>query len=193
MPFHQTVSDKRTRVYSSYYHSAIEPSTVLANRIMQAHDNPSPPPQDLAHLDINYVPRADGPFSPPGVSVPPSAFRSINLLERLNQFSDPLFEPPRSPRTPTLGIRLDISESGIIPPRGFISSESSSPFITSVPMKSTPHEDLASADTIPSSSTQRTVDDLPSRTSQHVCEPANLVDDAIMIHLLNLSLDYVDS
>lgn len=180
MPFHQTVSNKRSRVYSSYYRSAIEPSTVLANRIMRAHDNPSPPPQDLAHHDIKYVPGKDGPFSPPGVSLPPSAFRPINLLERLNQFSNPLFEPPRSPRTPPLGIRPDIAESEIIPPRGFISPASSSPFISSVIMKSTPREDLASADTIPSSSTQCTVDDLPSRPSQHVCEPANLADDAVI-------------
>ena len=180
MPFHQTVSDKRIRVYSFYYHSAVEPSTALANRIMRAHDNPSPPPQDPAHPGINYVPGIDGQFPPPGVSVPPSAFRPINLLERLNQFSDPSFDPPCTPRSPTLGIRPDISESGIILPRGFISPESSSPFITSVPMKSTPHEDLASADTIPSSSTQCTVDDPPSRSSQHVCEPGNLLDDTVI-------------
>ncbi|KAF8559559.1 hypothetical protein OG21DRAFT_1594402 [Imleria badia] len=135
-----------------------EPSTMLANRIIRAHDNPSPPPQDLAHPGINYVPGKDGQFPVP---IPPSPFRPINLLERLNQFSDPSFDSLSCPRTPKLGVRL---ESGIIPPHGFISPESS-PFITS--MKRTQHEDLASADTIPSSPTQCTVDDLLSQLSCH--------------------------
>lgn len=151
---------------------------MLANRIIRAHDNPSPPPQDLAHPGINYVPGKDGQFPVFDESAPPSPFRRINLLERLNQHSDPSFDSSCSLRTPTLGDRPEISEPGIIPPRGFILPESCSPFVTSVPMKSAPHEDLASADTIPSLSTQCTVDDSPSRSSQHVYEHANVLDDA---------------
>ncbi|KAF8447980.1 hypothetical protein L210DRAFT_3527609 [Boletus edulis BED1] len=144
-----------------------EPSTVLASRIIRAHDNPSPPPQDLVHPGINYVPGKDGQFPLPSVSVPPSPFRPINLLERLNQFSEPLSDPPRSSRTSTLAVQSDISESGTVPPCGSISPEPSSPFIASVPMKSTLHEDLASAVTIPLSSTLSIVNDFPSRSSQH--------------------------
>ncbi|KAH0830550.1 hypothetical protein J3R83DRAFT_2004 [Lanmaoa asiatica] len=154
-----------------------EPSTVLANRIIRAHDNPSPPPQDLAHPGINYVPGKDGQFPLPGA--PPSPFRPINLLEQLNQLSGLPFGHSRSSRTLALGDRPEIAESGIISPRDFIPPESCSPFVTSVtsvPMKSTPREDLVSADTVPPSSTQCIVDDLPSRSSRHVCEP-NLVDD----------------
>ncbi|KAG6376132.1 hypothetical protein JVT61DRAFT_2106 [Boletus reticuloceps] len=156
-----------------------EPSTALASRIIRAHDNPSPPPQDLVHPGINYVPGKDGQFPLPSVSVPPSPFRPINLLERLNQFSEPLSDPPRSSRTSTLAVQSDISGSGPVPPYGSISPEPSSPFIASVPMKSTLHEDLASAVTIPLSSTHFIVNDLPSRSSQHVCEPNNLVNDAV--------------
>lgn len=155
---------------------------MLANKIIRAHDNPSPPPQDLAFPGINYVPGKDGQFPLPGVSAPPSPSRPINLLERLNQPSDPPFDPSCSLRSPTLGDQLEISGPGIISPRGFISAESRSPFATSVSMEGTPHADLASADTIPSSSTQCTVEEPPSGSSQHVCEPANLVDDA-EIHL----------
>ena len=149
---------------------------MLANRIIRAHDNPSPPPQDLAHPGVNYVPGKDGQFPVP---IPPSPFRPINLLERLNQFSDPLFDPPPCPRTPALGVRPEIAEFGIIPPHGSILPESS-PFITSVPTKRTSHGDLASADAIPSSSTQCTVNGLPSRSSHDVCEPADIVDDIVI-------------
>lgn len=164
----------------SYSHLTVEPSTILASRIMRAHDNPSPPPQDLAHPGIHYVPGKDGQFPLPDVSVPPSPFRPINLLERLNQLSNPSLGPLSGPRTPTLGARPDISESGITTPRGFMSSKSFAPYIAPVPMRSTPHEDLASADTIPSLSTQRTVDELHPPSSQHVCEPADLVNDAVI-------------
>ncbi|KAG8217499.1 hypothetical protein J3R82DRAFT_5647 [Butyriboletus roseoflavus] len=154
-----------------------EPSTVLANRIIRAHDNPSPPPQDLVHPDINYVPGNDGRFPLPGVSTPPSPFRPINFLERLNQLSDPPFDPSPSLRSPTLGDRPEISGPGII---SFISPESCSPFATCVPMKSAPHEDLESADTIPSPSTQYTVEDPPSGSSQHLIIVANSLDSEVL-------------
>ena len=176
-PLRQTVSDRRTRVYFAYHHSVLEPSTVLANRILRASDNPSPPPQDLAHPGVNYVPGRDGQFPFHGVSAPPSPFRPINLLERLNQLSDPPFDPSRSFSTLTSGDRTDILESSIHPPRGFISPESCSAFVTSVPIKSVPHEDLESADTFPSTSTQYTVNNLPPRSSQRVCEPGNFAED----------------
>lgn len=119
--------------------------------------------------------------------MPPSTFRPINLLERLNQCLDPSFDATRTPRIPTLGVRPGISEPGASPPNDFISSESSSPFITSLP-----HEDLESTEAVPSSFTQYTVGDLPI-PSQHVCEPANFVDDVVIDVFSNLSLDYMDS
>ncbi|KAF8136339.1 hypothetical protein EV363DRAFT_1319349 [Boletus edulis] len=169
-----------------------EPSTVLASRIMRAHDNPSPPPQDLVHPGINYVPGKDGQFPLPSVSVPPSPFRPINLLERLNQFSEPLSDPPRSSRTSTLAVQSDISESGTVPPCGSISPEPSSPFIASVPVKSTLHEDLASAVTIPLSSTHFIVNDLPSRSSQHsitVSSPESVVPSSPPTQAVDSSLN----
>lgn len=124
------------------------------------------------------MPGKDGQFPLPDVFVPPSPFRPINLLERLNQLSDPPFNPSSSLRTPTLGDLPEILEPHIISPRGFILPESCSPSVISVSSKSASHEDLASADTIFSSSTQCTVDDPPSRPSQHVCEPANTANNA---------------
>lgn len=178
--FRRTVSDRRTRVYSTYHHSVLEPSTVLASRILRASDNPSPPPQNPAHPRDNYVPEKDGHFLSHGVSVPPSPFRPINLLERLNQLSVLPFDSSRTLSTPASGDRPNTSESSIRPPRGFVSPESCSQFVASVSMKGALREDLGFTDTRPSSSNHYTVDDFPPRSSQRACEPANFADNAKM-------------
>lgn len=151
---------------------------MLANRILRAHDNPSPPPQDVAHHVIDYITGKGDQFPSQDVSAPPSPFRPINLLERLNQSSDPLFGPPHSLSSSGSGDRPDASDSSILPPRGFPPSEPCSPSFTPVPMKGAAHEDLVPIGMFPSSPTQYTVDGLPSRPSQHVCEPPDFADDA---------------
>ena len=163
--FHQTVSEKHASVCSESIIPSPEPSTVLVNRILRAHDNPSPPPQDLAHPGIHYVPGKDGQFPSHAIIAPPSPFRRINLLERLNHLSDPPFDPSRNLSTPAPGDRADASRSSMPPPRGSTVSalESFSPFAISVSMKSAPHENLAPVDT----SNQLTVNSLPPCSFQH--------------------------
>ncbi|KAI6039055.1 hypothetical protein EDC04DRAFT_2688871 [Pisolithus marmoratus] len=78
-----------------------EPSSVLASKIMRAFDNPSPPPQRRVHTCTEYTPGKDGRFPSLDTPAPPSPFRAVNLLERLNQLAEPLagatFPSPRRP------------------------------------------------------------------------------------------------
>lgn len=70
-----------------------EPSSVLAGRIMRAFDNPSPPPQRRMHTDVEYTPGKGRQFPLLDASAPPSPFRAVNLLERLNQLAEPMMLP----------------------------------------------------------------------------------------------------
>ncbi|KAH7916067.1 hypothetical protein BJ138DRAFT_1053698 [Hygrophoropsis aurantiaca] len=80
-----------------------EPSSVLASRIMRAHDNPSPPPRQQNDLD-SHDSLVNRRFPLMDAYPPPSPFRSINLHERLNQLSAPASEYSLQPRQapPTL-------------------------------------------------------------------------------------------
>ncbi|KIO13346.1 hypothetical protein M404DRAFT_571455 [Pisolithus tinctorius Marx 270] len=76
-----------------------EPSSVLAGRIMRAFDNPSPPPQRRMHTGVEYTPGKGRQFPLLDASAPPSPFRTVNLLERLNQLAEPMM--PSSPFRPS--------------------------------------------------------------------------------------------
>ncbi|KAG9318463.1 hypothetical protein JVU11DRAFT_554 [Chiua virens] len=152
-----------------------EPSSMLASRILRAHDNPSPPPQDPAHPGINYTPGKVSQFPLLGLSVPPSPFRPINILEGLNQFSDPMFGPSRPVQTPPADHPPEISDSRTTPKGSFTSPEYRSPVVTNVSTECASHVKLVLAELIPSSSPQRAVDDIPSQSSQHLITGASSV------------------
>ncbi|KIJ69444.1 hypothetical protein HYDPIDRAFT_36506 [Hydnomerulius pinastri MD-312] len=144
------------------------PQDVLASRIMRAHDNPSPPPQNRAHPGINYVPGKDGQFPMLDISVPPSPFRAINLFERLNQSAAPPFEP--SPGSPNLSPGDPAPRSlavANISQQDLISFESCSTPAVSFPADPKSREDpAADSSTRILPSTQSTVDDLLSQSPE---------------------------
>ncbi|KAF9246538.1 hypothetical protein BU15DRAFT_70618 [Melanogaster broomeanus] len=152
-----------------------EPSSVLASKIMRAHDNPSPPPQHAAHPGINYVPAKDGQFPLLSVLAPPSPFRDINLLERLNRLAAPPFKPLHG--SPTLALSdppPEISKSGKFSQYDLISFESCPTPIASLPTERTQGAVPAAANTSRSmTSTLSTVDDLLSQSPDRVSEPIN--------------------
>ncbi|KAH7889713.1 hypothetical protein F5I97DRAFT_1924231 [Phlebopus sp. FC_14] len=144
-----------------------EPSSILASKIMRAHDNPSPPPPNRAHSGTSYITAKDGQFPLLDGSLPSDPFRGINHLERLmrgrsTEGSDN-FSPTPANNEP------DSNDPRNIPQEDLISFDSCSGATESLPLEQASSDNSTSANSshiVPSA--YSTVDDLLSSSPQRL-------------------------